>query len=82
MQCPYRPEAMLVYCRYWSEEGKLKSRSGTPVYMAPEVILQVGCYEHKLQCYQDPMRERSGCQFCPAAERKPRDAPLRSAVVK
>lgn len=27
-------------CRHWPEEGQLKSRSGTPVYMAPEVILQ------------------------------------------
>ena len=27
-------------CRHWPEEGKLKSRSGTPVYMAPEVIMQ------------------------------------------
>ena len=27
-------------CRHWPEEGFLKSRSGTPVYMAPEVILQ------------------------------------------
>lgn len=26
--------------RHWPEEGKLKSRSGTPVYMAPEVIMQ------------------------------------------
>ena len=26
--------------RHRPEEGKLKSRSGTPVYMAPEVILQ------------------------------------------
>ena len=26
--------------RHWPEEGRLKSRSGTPVYMAPEVILQ------------------------------------------
>ena len=27
-------------CRHWPDEGQLKSRSGTPVYMAPEVILQ------------------------------------------
>ena len=27
--------------RHWPEDGKLKSRSGTPVYMAPEVVLQV-----------------------------------------
>ncbi len=26
--------------RHRAEEGKLKSRSGTPVYMAPEVIMQ------------------------------------------
>ena len=26
--------------RHWPDEGQLKSRSGTPVYMAPEVILQ------------------------------------------
>ena len=27
-------------CRHWPADGKLKSRSGTPVYMAPEVIMQ------------------------------------------
>ena len=27
-------------CRHWPEEGFLKSRSGTPVFMAPEVIMQ------------------------------------------
>ena len=25
--------------RHWPEEGRLTSRSGTPVYMAPEVML-------------------------------------------
>lgn len=28
------------WCRHWPADGKLKSRSGTPVYMAPEVIMQ------------------------------------------
>lgn len=32
--------AFLRTCRHWPDEGQLKSRSGTPVYMAPEVILQ------------------------------------------
>ena len=27
-------------CRHRAEDGRLKSRSGTPVYMAPEVITQ------------------------------------------
>ena len=26
--------------RHWPEDGLLKSRSGTPVFMAPEVIMQ------------------------------------------
>ena len=26
--------------RHWPEDGFLKSRSGTPVFMAPEVIMQ------------------------------------------
>lgn len=30
----------MAACRHWPDEGQLKSRSGTPVYMAPEVILQ------------------------------------------
>ena len=35
-QAPVR----VCVCRHWPDEGHLKSRSGTPVYMAPEVILQ------------------------------------------
>ncbi len=27
--------------RHWPEEAKLTSRSGTPAYMAPELVLQV-----------------------------------------
>ncbi len=33
-------ERSATLSRHWPEEGKLKSRSGTPVYMAPEVIMQ------------------------------------------
>ena len=32
-------------CRHWPGEEPLKSRSGTPVFMAPEVIMQD--YSHK-----------------------------------
>lgn len=71
-----------MHCRYWSEEGKLKSRSGTPVYMAPEVILQVGYHEHKLNSDQCPMHKRNRRPVCPAADRKRHGCPLRSAGAK
>ncbi len=28
--------------RHWPDEAKLTSRSGTPAYMAPELVMQVG----------------------------------------
>eukprot|EP00884_Botryococcus_braunii_P020658 jgi/Botrbrau1/7276/Bobra.0318s0014.1 len=37
---PIRATDFGLSIRLWQEEGKLKSRSGTPVYMAPEVIMQ------------------------------------------
>ena len=37
---PAMLSAPAMLTRHWPEEGKLKSRSGTPVYMAPEVIMQ------------------------------------------
>ncbi len=39
-QLPASLEFMLYLPRHRPEDGKLKSRSGTPVYMAPEVITQ------------------------------------------
>ncbi|KAL0030347.1 hypothetical protein WJX77_011206 [Trebouxia sp. C0004] len=37
---PIRATDFGLSIRHWPDEGQLKSRSGTPVYMAPEVILQ------------------------------------------
>ncbi|KAK9826177.1 hypothetical protein WJX81_003662 [Elliptochloris bilobata] len=37
---PVRATDFGLSIRHWPEDGKLKSRSGTPVYMAPEVVLQ------------------------------------------
>ena len=43
IMCCRLPPFQLGVCRarHWPEDGKLRSRSGTPVYMAPEVVLQV-----------------------------------------
>ncbi|KAK9813845.1 hypothetical protein WJX73_001529 [Symbiochloris irregularis] len=37
---PIRATDFGLSIRHWPDAGKLKSRSGTPVYMAPEVIMQ------------------------------------------
>ncbi|KAK9823598.1 hypothetical protein WJX72_004124 [[Myrmecia] bisecta] len=37
---PVRATDFGLSIRHWPGDGRLKSRSGTPVYMAPEVILQ------------------------------------------
>ncbi|CAL8463887.1 g3422 [Coccomyxa elongata] len=37
---PIRATDFGLSIRHWPADGKLKSRSGTPVYMAPEVIMQ------------------------------------------
>ncbi len=36
--------------RHWSDEPKLTSRSGTPAYMAPELVMQM--YDEKVRAAQ------------------------------